>query len=124
MERILPSSVIRDLTAEEMAIYRSPYREPGESRRPTLTWPREIPIDGEPEDMVEIVGSYAEWMSESDVPKLFVNADPGTILTGPQREFVRGWPNQAEVTVSGLHFIQEDSPHEIGEAVAEWYRKL
>ena len=124
VERILPSSVLRDLTEEEMEVYRRPYRQKGESRRPTLTWPREIPIDGKPEDMVEIVGSYAEWMSETDVPKLFVNADPGTILTGPQREFVRSWPNQTEVTVPGLHFIQEDSPHEIGEAIAEWYRAL
>ncbi|MDX1566765.1 MAG: haloalkane dehalogenase, partial [Longimicrobiales bacterium] len=97
VERILPSSVLRDLTEEEMEVYRRPYRQKGESRRPTLTWPREIPINGKPEDMVEIVGSYAEWMSETDVPKLFVNADPGTILTGPQREFVRSWPNQTEV---------------------------
>lgn len=124
VERILPSSVLRDLTEEEMEVYRRPYRTEGESRRPTLTWPRELPIDGEPEDMVDIVGSYAEWMSESEVPKLFINADPGTILTGPQREFVRSWPNQTEVTVPGIHFIQEDSPHEIGEAIAEWYRDL
>ncbi|MFP3947399.1 MAG: haloalkane dehalogenase [Longimicrobiales bacterium] len=124
VERILPSSVLRDLTEEEMTVYRSPYLEPGESRRPTLTWPRELPIDGEPEDMVKIVGSYAEWMSGSDVPKLFVSADPGTILTGAQREFVRSWPNQTEVTVPGLHFIQEDSPHEIGEAIAEWHGDL
>lgn len=124
VERILPSSVIRELTEEEMEVYRRPYLEEGESRRPTLTWPRELPIDGEPEDMVEIVGAYAEWMAEADVPKLFVNADPGTILTGPQREFVRSWPNQREVTVKGLHFIQEDSPHEIGGAIADWYEGL
>lgn len=124
VERILPSSVLRDLTEEEMEVYRRPYREPGESRRPTLTWPREIPIDGEPEDMVEIVGGYADWLSGSEVPKLFVNADPGTILTGAQREFVRTWPNQREVTVKGSHFIQEDSPDEIGQAIAEWLKTL
>jgi len=116
--------VLRGLTDEEMAAYRRPYREPGESRRPTLTWPREIPVDGEPADVVEIVGRYAEWLSASDVPKLFINADPGTILTGRQREFCRNWPNQREVTVKGIHFIQEDSPAEIGQAIAEWYAPL
>jgi haloalkane dehalogenase len=124
VERILPASVLRSLTDEEMAAYRRPYREPGESRRPTLTWPREIPVDGEPADVVEIVGRYAEWLGASDVPKLFINADPGTILTGRQREFCRAWPNQREVTVKGFHFIQEDSPAEIGQAIAEWYASL
>jgi len=120
VERILPSSVIRDLTEEEMSEYRRPYLEPGESRRPTLTWPREIPVDGEPADVVEIVSDYAEWLSRSDVPKLFVNADPGSILTGAHREFARTWPNQREVTVPGVHFVQEDSPTEIGQAIREW----
>jgi haloalkane dehalogenase len=120
VERILPSSVIRDLTDEEMQVYRAPYLVPGESRRPTLTWPRQIPIDGEPRDVQEIVASYASWMAANDLPKLFVNADPGMILTGPQREFCRTWKNQTEVTVPGLHFIQEDSSDEIGEAVASW----
>jgi len=124
VERILPASVLRSLTDEEMAAYRCPYREPGESRRPTLTWPREIPVDGEPADVVEIVGRYAEWLGASDVPKLFINADPGIVLTGRQREFCRAWPNQREVTVKGLHFIQEDSPAEIGQAIAEWYASL
>ena len=121
VERVLPGSVIREMTEEEMAVYRRPYLEAGESRRPTLTWPREIPLDGEPPDVVEIVEpAYSEWLSGSDVPKLFVNAEPGAILTGEQREFCRTWPNQTEVTVRGSHFIQEDSPDEIGAAIAEW----
>lgn len=123
VERILPASILRDLTDEEMTEYRRPFLEPGESRRPTLTWPREIPIDGQPEDVHDIVASYAAWLSESDLPKLFINADPGIILTGPQRGFCRTWPNQEEVTVTGLHFIQEDSPDEIGSAIADWYRR-
>ncbi len=117
VERILPGSVLRGLTDEEMAVYRRPYLEAGESRRPTLTWPRQIPIDGEPADVTRIVEAYAAWLARSDIPKLFVNADPGTILTGPQREFCRSWPNQTEVTVRGSHFVQEDSPAEIAQAI-------
>lgn len=124
VERILPGSVLRGLTEEELIVYRRPYQEAGESRRPTLTWPREIPVDGEPADVVEIVESYAQWLPSSEVPKLFVNADPGAILIGPQRKFCRTWSNQREVTVSGAHFIQEDSPAEIGAAIAEWYASL
>jgi len=124
VERILPASVIRKMTEEEMAVYRHPYLEPGESRRPTLTWPRQIPIDGEPADVVAIVDSYAQWLATSPTPKLFVNADPGMILVGPQRDFCRTWPNQQEVTVKGLHFIQEDSPAEIGQAIAGLLAKL
>jgi len=124
IERILPGSVIRKLTDEEMAVYRRPYLQSGESRRPTLTWPREIPIDGEPPDVAAIANLSAQWLSRSAVPKLFINADPGTILVGPQREFCRSWPNQREVTVKGIHFIQEDSPVEIGQAIAEWYASL
>lgn len=120
VERILPSSVLRGLTEKEMAVYRAPFAEPGEVRRPTLTWPREIPLEGEPADVVEIVSEYGAWLAESEVPKLFVNAEPGSILTGAQRDFCRGWPNQREVTVAGTHFIQEDSPHEIGEALRSW----
>ena len=120
VERVLPGSVLRKMTDEEMAVYRSPFEEEGESRRPTLTWPRQIPIAGEPEDVVEIVQSYADWLAGSDVPKLFVNAKPGAILTGAMREICRAWPNQAEVTVKGSHFIQEDSPDEIGQAISEW----
>jgi haloalkane dehalogenase len=124
VERILPASVLRGLTEAEMAVYRRPYVEPGESRRPTLTWPRQIPIAGEPADVVAIVDGYARWLATSDLPKLFVNAEPGTILTGAQRQFCRTWPNQEEVTVRGSHFIQEDSPREIGEAVARFVGRL
>jgi haloalkane dehalogenase len=124
VERILPASVLRTLTDEEMAIYRRPYLEPGESRRPTLTWPREIPIDGEPEDVVNIVDAYARWLQAAPVNKLFINAKPGTILTGPQREFCRTWANQEEATVKGAHFIQEDSPHEIGQALAAFVTRV
>lgn len=120
VERVLPGSVLRGLTEEEMAVYRRPYLDPGESRRPTLTWPRQIPIDGEPADVTEVASAYADWLASSPIPKLFVNADPGAILTGHQREFCRTWPNQTEVTVHGSHFIQEDSPNEIGEALASW----
>ena len=120
VERVLPGSVIRDLTDEEMAVYRAPFAEPGESRRPTLTWPREIPLDGEPPDVVDIVDAYSSWLAESDMPKLFVNAEPGAILTGEQREFCRTWRNQTEATVKGVHFVQEDSPDEIGAAIAGW----
>ncbi len=123
VERVLPESILRRLTEAEMAVYRAPYAEPGESRRPTLTWPREIPIDGEPPDVSRIVTDYAEWMQENDLPKLFVNADPGAMF-GPHRKFCRGWRNQQEVTVRGRHFIQEDSPHEIGRAVAAFVRRL
>ena len=124
VEGVLPGAIVRNLTAEEHDEYRRPFVEPGESRRPTLTWPREIPIEGEPADMVAIVADYAEFLAGSPIPKLFVNADPGAILTGAQREFCRTWPNQVEVTVAGAHFIQEDSPDEIGAALADWYAGL
>ena len=124
VERVLPGSVVRTLTAEEMAVYRKPFTEPGESRRPTLTWPRQIPIEGEPADVVEIVEQYGQWLSTSNVPKLFVNADPGAILTGPQREYCRTWPHQKEITVTGSHFIQEDAPQEIGQAIVDLLRGL
>jgi len=124
VERVLPGSVVRSLTETEMEVYRRPYLQPGELRRPTLTWPREIPIDGEPADVVQLVSEYGEWLAGSDVPKLFINAEPGAILTGPQREFCRSWPNQEEVSVKGIHFLQEDSPSDIGRAIAEWYVTL
>jgi haloalkane dehalogenase len=124
VERVLPGSILRKLSDEEMQVYLRPFREPGESRRPTLTWPRQIPIEGEPADVTEIVRRYAEWLATSDLPKLFVNAEPGAILIGEQREFCRSWPNQREVTVKGIHFVQEDSPDEIGRAVADWLRSL
>jgi len=124
VERILPASMLRRLTEEEMAEYRRPWAEPGEARRPMLTWPREIPLEGQPADVAAIVDGYARWLAASDVPKLFVNAQPGSILVGAQREFCRRWPNQREVTVRGLHFIQEDSPAEIGLAVAQFVGSL
>ena len=124
VERILPASVLRGLGEAEMAIYRKPFAQAGEGRRPTLTWPREIPIEGEPVAMVEVVEASGRWLAESQVPKLFVNADPGSILVGRQREVCRAWPNQTEISVAGLHFIQEDSPAEIGTAVAGLVRGL
>ena len=124
VERVLPGSILRDLTKEEMAVYRRPFQNNGEDRRPTLTWPRQIPIDGTPADVLEIVQAYADWLTEADLPKLFINAEPGAILIGAQREFCRSWPNQTEVTVSGNHFLQEDSPHEIGQTIAEWRKTI
>ncbi len=124
VERVLPGAVIREMTDTEMDHYRKPYLEPGEDRRPTLTWPRMIPIEGEPPEVCRIADDYGAWLSTCDVPKLFINADPGSILTGPQREFCRSWPNQTEVTVKGTHFVQEDSPDEIGQAVAEFVKGI
>ena len=124
VERVLPSSVMRNMSDEEMNVYRRPYLNMGEDRRPTLTWPRQIPIAGEPADVRQIVADYADWLTTTDVPKLFINADPGSILVGKQREFCRTFPNQAEVTVPGLHFCQEDSPEEIGRNIADWYRQI
>jgi haloalkane dehalogenase len=124
VERVLPGSVLRGLTDAEMTVYRRPFSEPGEARRPTLSWPRQIPLGGAPADVAAIVQDYADWLAQSAMPKLFVNAEPGAILVGPQREFCRSWPNQTEVTVGGSHFIQEDSPAEIGQAIADWYRRL
>ncbi len=124
VEGVLPHAVMRGLTEAEMAVYRKPFAQPGEDRRPTLSWPRQIPIEGRPADVVKVVEEYSRWLAQSDVPKLFVNADPGSILVGRQREFCRSWPNQTEVTVKGTHFIQEDSPDEIGAAVADFVRRV
>jgi haloalkane dehalogenase len=124
VERVLPGAVIRGLGEDEMSHYRKPYLEPGEDRRPTLTWPRQIPIEGEPPEVCQIVDDYGAWLSQCDLPKLFINADPGSILIGPQREFCRSWPNQTEVTVKGTHFVQEDSPDEIGQAVAAFVKGI
>ena len=121
VEGVLPAAILRDLEKEEMNEYRRPFSEPGESRRPTLTWPREIPIEGFPEDVTEIVTAYAEFMSDASFPKLFINAEPGAILQGKQRDFCRQWKNQTEITVAGNHFIQEDSPDEIGTALSSWF---
>lgn len=119
VERVLPGSVLRKLSDAEMAEYRKPFVQ-REDRWPTLTWPREIPIAGEPADVVAIAAAYSQWLATNDIPKLFVNADPGAILVGVLREFCRTWRNQTEVTVPGSHFIQEDSGAAIGQAIAQW----
>ena len=124
VERVLPNSVIRKLDEEEMEVYRRPFASAGEDRRPTLTWPRMIPIDGEPTHMVKLVEDYGAWLAQNDLPKLFIKADPGSILVGRQREFCRTWRNQTEVTVKGQHFLQEDSPDEIGHSIAEFARRI
>lgn len=125
IEKILPGAVLRPLSTEEMTEYRRPFAEPGEGRRPTLTWPREIPIEGDPADTTAIVGAYADWLATSDVPKLFLKAEPGALLGGGANlDAVRKWPAQIEVTVKGVHFIQEDSPDEIGHAIADWMKSL
>ena len=124
VEKVLPAGTLRQFTDEELAAYRGPYEQPGESRRPTLTWAREIPIDGDPADVAELVRANAEWMASSPVPKLFVNGTPGALLTGPLRELCRRWPNQREVTVPGLHFLPEDSPREIATELGAWLTEL
>ena len=124
VENVLPASIIRKLEPKEQDEYRRPFARAGEDRRPTLTWPRQIPIEREPADVTKILDDYGAWMNENDVPKLFVNADPGSILIGPQREYCRAWKNQTEITVPGLHFIQEDSPNEIGAALAKFIKAL
>jgi haloalkane dehalogenase len=119
VERILPEAVLRTLSVEELAEYRRPFAEPGEGRRPTLTWVRQIPIEGEPADVAAIAAAYADWLATSGVPKLFVKAEPGAILAGgASLDFARGLPAQTEVTVAGVHYVQEDSPDEIGRAIA------
>jgi haloalkane dehalogenase len=120
VEKVLPKSILRPLESEEMAAYRAPFQQAGEDRRPTLDWPNQIPLEGHPADVCWRVDAYAAWLARSPVPKLFVNAEPGMIMTGRPRELARSWPNQREVTVKGLHFIQEDSPAEIAAAIADW----
>ena len=124
IEKVLPGSIIRALSSDEMNEYRRPFLNSGEDRRPTLSWPREIPIECQPRNVCEIVNQYAEWMQTNDIPKLFINAEPGAITTGRIREFCRSWKNQTEVTVKGKHFVQEDSPDEIGKAISTWYKNI
>jgi haloalkane dehalogenase len=124
VEAVLPGSVLRGLSDVEMNHYRRPFRNAGEDRRPTLSWPRDLPIGGEPADVVAVVEDYSSWLAESDVPKLFVNAEPGAIINDRVRAHVRTWPNQIETTVAGIHYIQEDSPDQIGTAVADFVRRL
>jgi haloalkane dehalogenase len=125
IEKILPGAILRTLSAEEMAEYRRPFAEPGEGRRPTLTFPREIPIEGKPADVAEIVSAYGAWLATSNVPKLFLKAEPGALLAGGANLATgRSWPAQTEVAVKGIHFVQEDSPDEIGRAIATWMAAL
>jgi len=124
VEQLLPGSILRKLSPEEHDQYRRPFREAGEDRRPTLSFPRQLPISGEPPDICELVERYVEFLATSPVPKLFVNAEPGRLLTGAQREACRRFPNQTEVTVPGLHYIQEDSPAEISQALSQWLGRL
>lgn len=125
IEKILPGAILRTLSDEEMAQYRRPFAEPGEGRRPTLTFPRQIPIDGEPADVVEIVAASADWLSKSSVPKLFFRAEPGAILANDEDlAFIRKLPALTEVAIAGRHYVQEDSPDEIGRAVADWMKTL
>lgn len=124
VEQLLPQMILRELTPKEMDTYRQPFINPGEDRRPTLTWPGQIPLNGDPADVVEIVEAYGKWMSENSIPKLFIRAEPGAAIRGSALDFCRTWPNQTEVTVPGIHFVQEDSPDEIGEAIMNWYRDL
>jgi haloalkane dehalogenase len=125
IEKILPGAILRPLSAEEMAAYRKPFAEPGEGRRPTLTWPRQIPIEGQPADVAAITAAYADWLATSHVPKLFLKAEPGALLAaGANLDAARAWPAQTEVTVAGVHFLQEDSPDEIGRAIAGWMGAL
>jgi haloalkane dehalogenase len=124
IEKLLPERILRSLSETEMAVYRRPYLQPGEDRRPTLQFPREIPVDGAPEHTARIVKDYGDWMATNGIPKLFINGDPGAILTGSLSDGCRTWRNQEEVTVRGKHFLQEDSPHEIGQAIAQWLATL
>jgi haloalkane dehalogenase len=123
VERVLFGSVIRTMSEAEKAEYRRPFLN-REDRWPTLSWPRQLPIAGEPLDIVEMVGRYGKWMSETDIPKLFINAHPGALLTGQVRDFCRTWKNQTEATVQGRHFIQEDSGPEIGRLIRSWLPTL
>ncbi|MCY4039734.1 MAG: haloalkane dehalogenase [Gammaproteobacteria bacterium] len=124
VERVLPGSITRTLSDDEMAEYRRPFLNAGEDRRPTLTWPRQIPIAGEPADVARTVEAYARYFSASDMPKLLISAEPGAILIGEQLAFCRAWRNQTEVTVAGSHFIQEDSAEEIGIALRSWLQRI
>jgi haloalkane dehalogenase len=124
VENVLPKSILRPLSEEEMAAYRAPFLNPGEDRRPTLSWPRQIPLGGEPPAVCATVERYAAWLAESPLPKLLISGDPGMIMPGRPREIALGWPNSREVTVKGLHFLQEDSPNEIAAAIRDWLPTL
>ena len=122
VENVLPRSMLRKLSDEEMDAYRAPFRNPGEDRRATLSWPRQIPLANQPADVCALVEAYGAYLKQATMPKLFINATPGMIMNGPSAEVARSFPNTTEVTVSGLHFIQEDSPHEIAAALRAWLK--
>jgi len=124
IEKILPQAVLRQLTGDELNTYRQPFRNAGEDRRPTLSWPRSLPIEGEPADVADVVSQNGTWLAQSDVPKLFINGEPGTLARGCLREIIRRWPNQTEVTVKGRKLLQEDSPDEIGAAIASFAKRV
>ncbi|MGI9408958.1 MAG: haloalkane dehalogenase [Hyphomicrobiaceae bacterium] len=124
VERRIPSRTLREITEAEMQVYRQPYLTPGEDRRPTLTWARQVPISGEPAGVTEVVTSNAQWLRESDVPKVFIRAEPGGLIQGERIAFCRSLPNTREVAVPGIHYVQEDSPELIGKAVADLVHKL
>jgi haloalkane dehalogenase len=124
IEGVLPQLMTRQLSGEEMSRYRQPFASPGEDRRPTLSWVRNVPIEGEPADVSAVVNEYSTWLAGSDAPKLFINAEPGAFINDRIRALIRTWPNLTETTVSGAHFIQEDSPDEIGKAIAQFVRRL
>jgi haloalkane dehalogenase len=124
IEKILPQAVMRQLTEEELRYYRQPFRNAGEDRRPMLSWPRSLPIDGEPAEVAKIVSESCRWLAQSEIPKLFINGEPGTLVRGRLRGMIRQWPNQTEVTVKGRKLLQEDSPEEIGAATAQFVNRL
>src|SRR6202046_1723604 len=117
IEYLLP---LRHIAEEAIEVYRRHYRNPGPSRMPMLAWTRDLPIAGEPADVTAIVEHYARWLSTSSIPKLFIDADPAGFLIGAQREFSRAWPNQETVMVKGAHFLQEEAPDEVSEALARF----
>jgi haloalkane dehalogenase len=123
LENFLPAGVLRKLSDAEMAVYRRPYKNPGESRRPTLTWPRQIPVAGKPHDVCKIIETYGQWLASSTLPKLFIEAVPGAMFES-HKNFAKTWPNQTHVKIRGSHFVQEDSPDETGEAIAAWLKNL
>ena len=120
---MLPGSILRELTKDELNEYRRPFAN-REDRWPTLTWPCQIPVGDEPADVASIVSDYSDWMAENELPKLFINAEPGAMLIGAPRDFCRSWKNQQEVTVEGSHFVQEDSGQEIGQSISTWLRTI
>jgi haloalkane dehalogenase len=124
VEKVLPGGIFRELSDAEMAEYRRPYLNEGEDRRPTLSFPRQIALDGEPKEVAEVVAEYGSWLKKSPVPKLLIHGNPGAVENDSFRKFCSAWPNQTEITVKGKHFLQEDSPMEIGEAIAEFVKKV